>query len=160
MPKHDPFLTSLLMEKVKLPPINENNIDLPDEMEDYKKLSNEEVLKNLDVQYTSMDELGELRRMINKCKKNISNYASDVYSLKSVVNDVNDKYKEIGYGVSDEIFYDIDRNFREYMPNGDKNLIFNYGEQTKNNGIRITHSANNEKYRLNKSKTLPGKKKT
>ena len=84
------------------------------------------------------DDLAELRRMINNTKKNISDYAGDMYDntwwrlfryhLNQHVQGANKNAKTLGYGVNERIFDDMDRGFYKYMPSGDKNEIF---DQTK-----------------------------
>ncbi len=64
--------------------------------------------------------------MINSTKHSIADYASDVYNLKTIVSDVNLKYNEIGYGVGNDVFDDIDRHFQSRIPNGNKEKLYDY----------------------------------
>lgn len=73
------------------------------------------------------DDLIELRKMINRTKRNISNYASDLYNLKQNVDEVQKEYRELGYkSINDDLMYNLDKAYTKYMPNGDKKKLFEY----------------------------------
>jgi hypothetical protein len=42
---------------------------------------------------STMDDLAELRRMINRTKRNITSYAGELNGLKSTVNDLNTEFR-------------------------------------------------------------------
>lgn len=84
------------------------------------------MLKNLIIEESNNDDLAELRKMINKCKRNISDYASDVYRLNGCVSELNVEFKEMGKGVHEDVIWENERKLEVEMPNGDKNHIFTY----------------------------------
>lgn len=126
VPKDDAFLTAIhvLSENV---PSKSLKKEEPEE-EAAEELNEDEMLKNLWLDnYNDNDDLAELRKMINRTKKNISDYASELYHLKNGVNDVKLVYDDLGYKVkNNDVLYEMDKVFNEYMPNGNKNSIFSY----------------------------------
>ena len=58
-----------------------------------------------------MDPLEELRRMIKETKLNIEDYADEVYNLKNSVNEANMCFKEIGKGINEGVFWEMDCKF-------------------------------------------------
>lgn len=47
-----------------------------------------------------------------------------MYSLKNCISDLNVGYRDIGYGVDEDVFTDMDRHFHRLMPAGDTNQLF------------------------------------
>jgi hypothetical protein len=43
-----------------------------------------------------------------------------------VVSECNLKYSEIGFGVGNEVFDDIDRHFNTRIPGGNKSRLYDY----------------------------------
>lgn len=125
VPKDDAFLTSIHV-------LSDNHIKpktfvKEEEQEPQENFNEDEMLKNLWIDNRESDDLAELRKMINRTKKNISDYASGLYHLKNGVNDVRSIYDDLGYKVkNNDLMYEMDKVFNEYMPNGDKNSMFSY----------------------------------
>lgn len=63
--------------------------------------------------------------MIANTKKEIEGYASEVFNLKNSISDLNIGYRDIGYGVDEQLFTDMDKQFNRFMPGGDTKHIFN-----------------------------------
>ena len=49
--------------------------------------------------------------MYKETKTNIEDYAGELFTLKTNVNDVNNDFKTIGKGVNEGIFWEIDEKF-------------------------------------------------
>jgi hypothetical protein len=77
------------------------------------------------------DDLEELRRMIKNTKKHISDYAEGLYNLKGNVQTANSNARFNGYGVNDVVFDEMERGFYKYMPNGNKDVIFDKSARPK-----------------------------
>lgn len=126
MPKDDAFITSIAVLSENQPKfikkaLEETQKEEPDVNED-------EMLKNLWLDnYKQTDDLAELRKLINRTKKNISDYASELYVLKNNVNDVKMVYDDLGYRVkNNDLMFEMDKVYNEVMPNGDRNKLFTY----------------------------------
>lgn len=62
--------------------------------------------------------------MIAATKKEIQGYAGEVFHLKNSISDLNIGYKDIGYGVDEDLFTEMDREFNRFMPGGDTKKLF------------------------------------
>ena len=125
IPKDDAFLTAIHVTSENLIKPQSNPQEFEPEPEE---LNEDEMLKNLWLDNNSEhDDLAELRKMINKTKKNISDYASGLYNLKNYVNDVKSAYSDMGYKIkNNDLMYEMDKVLDEYVPGGDKNSMFTY----------------------------------
>lgn len=126
VPKDDAFLTSIHVLSDNLPRFKSKPETYEEEPSEI--LNEDEMMKNLWLDnYNENDDLAELRKMINKTKKNISDYASELYTLKNNVHDVNLVYNDLGYKVkNNDLMFEMDKVFNEIMPKGDKNSMFTY----------------------------------
>lgn len=71
--------------------------------------------------------------MIASTKKELQGYAGEVFSLKNVISDLNSGYKDIGYGVDDDLFSEMDRELNRFMPGGDSKKLFdNFDAKVRN----------------------------
>ena len=122
--KKDPFLTSIGV--VNEQPVKREPPPKDDDFEVEQQINDDEILNSLKADYkkSTEDDLAELRRMIKECQKNISDYAGELYHLKNTTFEANSDALELGYGVNNDIFYDMDRHFDKHMPGGDSNLLF------------------------------------
>ncbi|KAL4436261.1 hypothetical protein ABPG74_015852 [Tetrahymena malaccensis] len=102
--------------------IEEDDDDDEKDDEQYEDFDENEYLKKL--QAEELDDLEELRRMIAKTKKEIQGYAGEVYQLKNSISDLNLGYRGVGYGVDEDLFSEMDREFNRFMPGGDTNKLF------------------------------------
>ena len=125
VPKDDAFITSIAVLSENKPKIMKKYEEEPKEE---PEINENEMLKNLWIDnYKETDDLAELRKLINRTKKNISDYASDLYTLKNNVNDVKAVYADLGYRVkNNDLMFEMDKVYNEVMPNGDRNKLFKY----------------------------------
>jgi len=72
-------------------------------------IDDNDILKNLGYFDKNNDDLAELRKLINKTQRNISNYAGEVQVLEKCVSGVNVGFRSAGYGVNDDIFWNMER---------------------------------------------------
>jgi predicted RNase H-like nuclease (RuvC/YqgF family) len=100
----------MYQEKVEVPPEGEDDDDSSNE--EKMDLNEEEYVKNLIKEFKpENDSLEELRRMIRETKKEIEDYADDLYTLKSSVSEANLGFREIGKGVNEGVFWELDCRF-------------------------------------------------
>lgn len=93
-----------MVEKIEPPPVDEDSDD-----NQVDNIDEEEYVKNLIKENSDdYDGLEELRRMIRRTKREIEDYAGDLYCLKTSVSDANIGFKEIGRGVNDDVMWDIE----------------------------------------------------
>ena len=119
--KEDTFMTGvgLVHEPVEV------QKDSSDEEPAYPDFDEEEYVRNLIRESKNdTDDLEELRRMIKSTKKSIEDYAEDLYTLKSSVSEANIGFREIGKGVNEAVFMDMDHQLMQFMPDFDKHKIF------------------------------------
>lgn len=110
--REETFVTGVGMyqEKVEVPPEGEDDDDSSNE--EKMDLNEEEYVKNLIKEFKpENDSLEELRRMIRETKKEIEDYADDLYTLKSSVSEANLGFREIGKGVNEGVFWELDCRF-------------------------------------------------
>lgn len=76
----------------------------------------------------SFDDLEELRRMIKATQKNIENYADDLYSLKSSVSEANMGLREMGRGIHEYVFLELDNKLNDVMNDFNKKNVYTKGK--------------------------------
>jgi len=91
---------------------NKNRVAIAPEEDDLHsldhspQLSYDNILGDITKTTGSMDDLEELRKMINKTKKDMNDYGKELLSLKKNIEGINDyAFKELGYGADRNLMY-------------------------------------------------------
>ena len=120
------FMTGIGMEereeeKIQPPP---DEIDEDEDIQ-HPEIDEEQYIKDLiKDEKRDHDDLEELRRMIRATQKNIENYAEDLCQLKTSVNEANSAMRELGRGIHEYVFMELDNKLNDVMPDFNKNNIF------------------------------------
>ena len=57
--------------------------------------------------------------MIKKTKNQMNNFALDVHKLKKNVSELNVDFRQVGFGVNDDVFYDLEKKmYPDLVNNG------------------------------------------
>ena len=115
--KNDPFLTSTGVAQ------NIREIEKPTAELEELNIDDKEVLDNLNTFITGDDDLAELRRMIKKTKRDITEYADGVCNLNKIIGDIRKDTPHFMSNYENELSV-LDTKMEKLMPGGNPNKLW------------------------------------